>query len=102
MRLHEARRILTPYLPAGAVTSESVRAAFREAVKANHPDSWDEAIEVRNPIRMDKLKEARDVMLASLGNAQEQPAGACPVCRGSGYQAIGMRKVPCVRGCDPA
>lgn len=103
MNVRDAKRILGPYMPGGAVTQDSVRSAFAEAVKALHPDSRrGDRGDVNSQWTMHQLKESRELLLGHYSGPSVGPASACPVCRGSGWQSIGMRRVPCVKGCDPA
>lgn len=101
MNLRDATRILTPYLPAGAVGPESVRRAFAEAVRVHHPDTRT-TISTPGGVwfpSMKEIKDARDVLLAHYTGRVPDSAKVCPVCRGTGVQTIGVRRVPCVRGC---
>lgn len=76
-----------------AADAEAVRSAFATAVKNNHPDSGSAQV-----YSMAELKEARDLLLENAGAKVAQP---CGFCRGTGYQAIGFSRVPCVKGCQP-
>ena len=88
-------------------SAEAVRARFAAAVKESHPDTRPDynGPPIAPPLApieahsMATLKEARDVLLARASHSQP-PAASCPVCRGTGIQAIGLRRFPCVRGCE--
>lgn len=101
MNLRQAKVILSPYLPAGAVTAESVRAAFAGAVKSLHPDSSRGMAESTGCTRGQSLadtKTARDTWLTELGAKAKAP---CPICRGTGRMGRGFDTGPCVKGCKP-
>lgn len=100
MNLREAHRLLDPHLPAGPVGPESIRSAFAAAVLANHPDTMANAPSGLL-VSMAQLKQARDVLLAHYGGRAPESERVCPVCRGSGWQAVGLRRYPCLKGCDP-
>jgi hypothetical protein len=83
---------------------DEVRAAFAKCAKILHPDTEDGMYAVQPPAEWARmggpviatisgLKQARDVLL-------QRPAQACGVCRGTGWQSVGMKRVRCVKGCD--
>lgn len=99
MSLSEAERILG--VKAGA-SAEKVRAAFSATVKRWHPDvlerNWEDRSGEVGP-GMAAIKKARYLLLERAGVTSS--ARPCPVCRGTGIQVIGLRRVSCIRGCDP-
>lgn len=95
MNLSEAERILG--VKAGA-SAEEVRAAFSKRVKEDHPDRWGVSLREQKYASMGELKRARDKLLERAGVTPTAAKG-CPICRGTGVQVIGFRRVPCVRGC---
>lgn len=94
MNLTEAERILG--VKAGA-SAEAVRAAFYARAKAVHPDTTQAPF--FSSLAVMEAKQARDLLLERAG-VTPTSAKPCPVCRGTGIQVIGLRRVPCVRGCD--
>lgn len=107
MNLRRAKEILGPYCPGGPVTKESVRAAFAAAVRDSHPDtkpaySGPPVAPPLAPLRayaMEELQGARNRWLQDLGE-EARTEKVCPVCRGTGVQAIGLKRFSCVRGCE--
>ena len=95
MTPRDAARILNLVHP--VTEAAVVRAAFAVTVRANHPDTADplRPAWAQDPI-MDRLKKARDVLLAEIA---ARPDPYCPACRGSGWVAEGFRKMRCPRGC---
>lgn len=99
MNLRQAKLILSPYLAPGDVTAESVRAAFAEAVKANHPDSVKLGEKLTAAAdRLKDVKQARDVWLTALG---AKPKAPCAICGDRGIIGRGFHKANCPRGCKP-
>jgi len=108
--IRRAKAILTPYMPPGPVTREAVKAAFAAAVRASHPDTLilkrdlEEAGGVVNGHKayaMEDLQGARNRWLQHIGEAPPRAEPACPYCRGTGIMSVQMRRVPCIKGCDP-
>jgi hypothetical protein len=99
MNRSQAAELLSNYAPDGVIddgSAEAIRTAFAMAVKWNHPD---QAETTSGPlIKMAALKEARDVLLEHVG---AKPVSACPYCRGTGWQSIGFKPTPCIKGCAP-
>ena len=68
----------------------SVRAAFSEAIKRNHPDTCADASGERTFLSMDVLKQARDLMLKDTVDSI-----MCPTCKGFGSVRSGAVAAVC-------
>lgn len=69
------------------MTEETVRRAFVEAVRRNHPDSGDGAIP------LSEIKKARDLLLRRIEH--EATLTQCPRCGGEGRVRSGLGQTKC-------
>jgi DnaJ-class molecular chaperone len=78
------------------LSEEMIRHAFRQGVRAAHPDTAEYSSSLRGQAAREvmDLQGARDVLIRWL---EALPADNCPTCRGTGYvrgSAFGTRRCP--------